>query len=235
MTERGDARLRRTAGELAIGPSAMRWDGAMLSVSIKERTAPFGYRIDGEVQVRPLAMTGQAFLLDAEGRHRWFPLAPRARVDVALRNPPLRWSGIGYLDANSGDVPLEDSFRSWTWSRAGIGDRTAILYEVSPHRGAGASLALLIDAAGDVSRFAPPPSVALPPTRWRIARQTRADNARAELRRTLEDTPFYARSLVNARLLGCDVVALHESLSLARFRAPWVQALLPFRMPRSAQ
>jgi len=25
---------------------------------------------------------------------------------------------------------------------------------------------------------------------------------------------------------------VHESLSLDRFRAPWVQAMLPFRMPR---
>jgi hypothetical protein len=25
---------------------------------------------------------------------------------------------------------------------------------------------------------------------------------------------------------------MHESLSLQRFRKPWVQAMLPFRMPR---
>ena len=46
---------------------------------------------------------------------------------------------------------------------------------------------------------------------------------------TLEDTPFYARSvLVN----GSDLT-MHESLSLDRFRSPWVQVMLPFRMPRT--
>jgi carotenoid 1,2-hydratase len=30
-------------------------------------------------------------------------------------------------------------------------------------------------------------------------------------------------------------VAMHESLSLDRFRSAWVQLLLPFRMPRIAR
>ena len=51
---------------------------------------------------------------------------------------------------------------------------------------------------------------------------------------TLEDGPFYARSLLDTRLLGEPAMAVHESLSLQRFRAPWVQVLLPFRMPRRA-
>jgi carotenoid 1,2-hydratase len=54
----------------------------------------------------------------------------------------------------------------------------------------------------------------------------------AEVTRTLEDTPFYARSLVRKRLLGSNALAVHESLDLDRFRQPWVQCLLPFRMPR---
>ena len=69
-----------------------------------------------------------------------------------------------------------------------------------------------------------------------IARGTRADDpARTRVRRTLEDTPFYARSVLSQRLLGEDVTAVHESLSLDRFRTRWVQALLPFRMPRRAR
>jgi hypothetical protein len=40
------------------------------------------------------------------------------------------------------------------------------------------------------------------------------------------------RSLLQTRLLGESATAVHESLSLRRFSAPWVQALLPFRMPR---
>ena len=49
---------------------------------------------------------------------------------------------------------------------------------------------------------------------------------------SLEDTPFYARSLLTTRLLGATVPAMHESLCLDRFAARWVQAILPFRMPR---
>jgi carotenoid 1,2-hydratase len=33
--------------------------------------------------------------------------------------------------------------------------------------------------------------------------------------------------------LGAVAPAIHESLDLNRFRARWVQCLLPFRMPRA--
>jgi carotenoid 1,2-hydratase len=53
--------------------------------------------------------------------------------------------------------------------------------------------------------------------------------------RTLTDAPFYARSVLDAQWLGERVTVMHESLSLARFASPWVQAMLPFRMPRSGR
>jgi len=34
-------------------------------------------------------------------------------------------------------------------------------------------------------------------------------------------------------VLGMDTTALHESLSLERFRSAWVRMLLPFRLPRA--
>jgi carotenoid 1,2-hydratase len=49
---------------------------------------------------------------------------------------------------------------------------------------------------------------------------------------TLEDTPFYARSLVETRLAGETATCVHESLSLDRFDSRIVQLMLPFRMPR---
>jgi len=89
---------------------------------------------------------------------------------------------------------------------------------------------------GSVADFEPPPRVPLSGTGWRIARATRCEaGGTARAVETLEDTPFYARSLVATRLLGEDVVAMHESLSLRRFDTRWVQALLPFRMPRNAR
>jgi carotenoid 1,2-hydratase len=54
----------------------------------------------------------------------------------------------------------------------------------------------------------------------------------AGLAQTLEDTPFYARSLVRAKLAGQPAFGVHETLSAERFATPWVQAMLPFRMPR---
>ena len=46
--------------------------------------------------------------------------------------------------------------------------------------------------------------------------------------KTLEDTPFYTRSEIQ---VGGGQF-MHESLDLHRFCRPWVQFLLPFRMPR---
>ncbi len=77
----------------------------------------------------------------------------------------------------------------------------------------------------------PPQRAGLPATLWRIPRYTRTDDA-AKVRATLEDGPFYARSLVDTQLFGERTTAFHEQLSLDRFAAPWVRALLPFRMPR---
>jgi carotenoid 1,2-hydratase len=50
----------------------------------------------------------------------------------------------------------------------------------------------------------------------------------------LEDAPFYARSVVAARLFGEPVLSFHESLALDRFANPWVRLMLPFRVPRRA-
>jgi carotenoid 1,2-hydratase len=53
-----------------------------------------------------------------------------------------------------------------------------------------------------------------------------------KLRETLEDTPFYTRSILDTVLDGKPAEAMHESLSLTRYSSPWVKLLLPFRMPR---
>jgi carotenoid 1,2-hydratase len=37
---------------------------------------------------------------------------------------------------------------------------------------------------------------------------------------------------VRSQLFGEAATAVHESLDLDRFASPWVQAMLPFRMPR---
>ena len=233
MTERGATALDRDADRLVIGPSALRWDGDCLVIGIDEITAPLPSRIRGEVRVHPAALTRRGFRLDAAGRHHWSPIAPVCRVEVALDRPGLRWSGTGYLDSNEGAAPLESDFVEWDWCRAPTQAGATILYNATWRAGGGQALALRADRHGGIEAFSPPPVATLPSTRWRLPRRTRADaGSQPALRQTLEDTPFYSRSVLDTVLEGERVVAVHESLSLDRFRAPWVQAMLPFRIPR---
>lgn len=246
MTERGETALARKADSLAIGPSRLDWDGQTLTATIDEVTCPWPSRLRGTVRLHTEAIVQRVVQLDASGRHRWRPIAPNARVDVDFDDRGLHWRGHAYLDSNAGDEPLEDGFDGWHWSRAriasnvqGHGSRaaTVVLYDTVRRDGSAGAFAIRFDAAGGDHDVALPPQVDLPATGWRIARSTRGDrshSAAARVLRTLEDTPFYARSLLATRWDGASVTAMHESLSLQRFRAPWVRALLPFRMPRRA-
>ena len=124
----------------------------------------------------------------------------------------------------------------WDWSRAGVAGvsgGTAILYDVRRRGGDDLSIAMHVDHTGRTQDLECPPAAALPTTLWRMRRTTRTDSGhRPRILQTFEDAPFYARSLLESQLMGTKVTAIHESLSLDRFRAPWVRALLPFRMPR---
>jgi len=233
MIERGRSAVRQEARCLTIGPSAVSWDGDALTFSIDEVTVPWPSRIRGKLRVHPTALPEQGFALDEQRHHHWLPIAPVARIEVELEHPAMRWSGTGYLDSNRGSAPLEQAFSSWTWSRASVRGGTGIIYDVERRDGPPLSLALFCDEAGRVRHFQAPLPVPLPRTGWRIDRSTRVDAGhRANLLETLEDTPFYARSTLATHLMGKPVTAIHESLSLKRFSAPWVRMLLPFRMPR---
>ncbi|HEY6892976.1 MAG TPA: hypothetical protein VI258_02325 [Rhodanobacteraceae bacterium] len=231
MTERGRASLDRSADTLAIGPSRVLWDGSALRFDIDEIAAPVPRRIRGTVRVTPHALVDRAIAIDASAQHWWTPIAPSARIEVALESPALRWSGEAYVDGNHGAEPLAERIRRWQWSRGHVDGSTVVTYDVTDRDDAELTLALAFDRNGTISTFTPPPRVALPPTLWRIRRAIRSDGV-ATIEETLEDTPFYARSLVVGRVLGQAAISVHESLDLDRFRAPVVQAMLPFRMPR---
>jgi carotenoid 1,2-hydratase len=234
MTERGGAAVHCAASSLTVGPSAVWWDGSVLTMRVNEVSVPIPSRLRGVVRAYPTAITGFIQRLDAGGHHRWWPIAPLARIEVAFDEPRVQWDGRGYIDANFGDQPLESDFVRWDWSRACLTDQTVVLYDVVRRDGTDLCLALQFDAAGNVARFPSPPAAQLPPTRWRVHRKTRADRGGAvSVIETLEDAPFYARSNIETHLLGERTTAMHESLSLDRFRKRWVQALLPFRMPRA--
>jgi len=160
-------------------------------------------------------------------------LAPCAHIDVRFTDPVLRWSGIAYLDANAGTEPLEKAFHDWTWSRASLRDSAVVLYDVNPRDAAARTLALRFGPDGAAERLDSPPTIRLPGTGWRLPRYTRVDAGHsASVRKTLEDAPFYSRSLLSTHVAGRSAPAIHESLDLDRFKAPWVQCMLPFRMPK---
>jgi carotenoid 1,2-hydratase len=234
LTERRRHAVHCDRDTLTIGPSALHWDGSALSVRVDELTVPLPSRVRGTVRVHPQLLTRREYPLDDGQRHHWWPLAPSARVEVDLQQPALRWSGQGYFDLNHGQEPLEDAFESWNWSRAAVGRDTCVLYDVERRHGGQRGLALRFARSGESEAIAAPPQVQLPASLWRVARATRSQTGiEARVVKTLEDGPFYARSRVATGLLGRRVTAMHESLSLKRFAAPWVQMLLPFRMPRA--
>jgi len=231
MTERGRRQVQRSAHSLRIGPSALHWVGDSLHIEIDELAVPWPSPIRGSVRLHAAQLFDHTVTLAPQ--HRWRPIAPAAVVEVELNG--LRWSGPGYLDMNTGDAPLEQSFRRWDWSRARLSSRRSLVfYDVERVAAPPLQLGLCFDPDGSVSTVEPPPRAALPDTRWRVARGARADAGTSpRLVQTLTDAPFYARSLLSTQWLGEHVTAMHESLSLTRFDSAWVQAMLPFRMPRS--
>jgi carotenoid 1,2-hydratase len=232
MTERPRSAVGRTTNAFTVGPSHLSWDGKSLTIHIDEIAVPFPKRIRGTVRVVPTAITQQAFTLNENGHHQWWPIAPCARVQVTLDHPHLRWQGDGYFDMNRGDAPLERGFTDWQWARGAMQDGAIILYEAQRRDGSRIDLAMTFDPQGTMQTFKPPPAVELGRTGWRLNRSVRSDD-RASVVKTLEDAPFYARSVVSAKLLRAPVTLMHESLSLNRFKMPVVQAMLPFRMPRA--
>jgi carotenoid 1,2-hydratase len=235
MTERGRRELRRTADTFQVGPSSLNWDGNGLTFDLDEVTVPIPSRLKGRVRVYPAGINRQTFVIDAKGEHLWRPIAPVSRVEVGFENG-VRWAGNGYFDWNSGVVPLETSFRRWDWSRASERQGATIFYDVTLKDGRDEGLSLFIRPDGTIDDLSAPQPCALPATPiWRVARGTRSDGGRdGAVVKTLEDTPFYARSIVASRVCGREVTAMHESLSLDRFASPAVQLMLPFRMPRRA-
>lgn len=236
MTERGRRDIARHACTLQIGKSLAHWDGDALKIEIDEWTAPIPSRVRGEISVRAHALISDAYALDARAHHVWKPIAPSADIDVRFSEPHLTWRGRAYFDCNWGAEPPERAFARWDWSRAHLGAHDCVVhYDVTLADGAPRGTSLRFNAQGSATPINAPPPTTLGPTFWRLHRSPRGGDEPATLVRTLEDTPFYARSWLRAPIESVQTDIFHESLSLKRLSSPIVRAMLPFRMPRVAR
>ncbi|WP_306120409.1 MULTISPECIES: carotenoid 1,2-hydratase [unclassified Roseitalea] len=243
MTERGRSALDRGPGHFRVGPSRLDWDGRALTIAFDEIAVPrpprqfLPQRVAGRITLVPHAITGRTFDIDLAGRQRWWPIAPSGDIAVEFDKGGIPdWTGHGYLDSNWGTVGLEHSFVRWDWARGALADgESVILYDADLIDGRKAFLVLRIDAEGRVAEKGELPWSALERGFWGVGRGAHADPGhRPVIARTLEDGPFYMRSLVDTVLFGQKVRLMHESLSGTRFANPIVKAMLPFRMPRRA-
>lgn len=225
--------VRRGPEDFVIGANQISWRDGMLEVQIDERSAPFARPVKGQLRLYPEQLFAERYPLDLAGQHFWQPIAPSARVRLDFQQPALRFSGEAYWDSNFGMRPLEQDFSSWNWSRAELSQGSAVLYDVERRVGPALRLAKIFAKDGQVKDLAAPDWLDLPKGFWAEPRATRVQaGGAAKVLRNLESSPFYARSLISTQLLGQSVKAIHESLSLDRFRQTWVQRLLPFKTRR---
>ena len=235
MTERGRTHVQRSRDTFAAGPSRVHWDGTSLLIDIDEITAPLPRRVRGRVTVKPQGLSRFVTALDAGARHRWGPIGPCSRVQVDMDQPSARWEGHAYLDSNEGDEPVDRAFNTWDWSRTVManGD-TTVVYDVRPRFGPNRVIAQRFCTDGHAAPFEAPPRQPVPRSKWFIPRAMHSDAGVAPvLQSTLEDTPFYVRSILRSSLAGEMVTSLHETLDAQRVASLPVRLMLPWRMPRA--
>ena len=232
MTERPQGSVVREANAFVIGPSCVHWDGSALHVDFDEWSVPIPRRLKGRVSVYPDQLFDFSTALDHQARHHWGPIAPFARVQVDLSHPAQSWKGHAYVDSNEGVEPVAQAFTQWDWSRAHMSDgASTVLYDCQFHEGPDRLLALRFLSSGRVEPFEAPARETMPKTAWGLERRLRSEHPLGRIQ-SLEDTPFYQRAVVQHQLLGETVSSFHETLNANRFASAWVQALLPWRMPR---
>ena len=234
FTEWPRSHVRRSARSLAFGPNRLERDDDRVEIEVNETPLSGADRIEGRITVHLEHPASGTFHLDENRKHRWYPIAPSSRITVKLKHPDLRFRGHAYHDANEGDEPLEAAVRRWHWSRHRLGDDTVVFYDGSRIDDSPFSLALRFSAAG-ATPIDPAPLTPLSATRgWFCPRATRSDKGgKVAIINTMENSPFYARTLLETSLFGHSVRGIHESLSLDRFVTKWMQWMLPFRIRRA--
>jgi carotenoid 1,2-hydratase len=200
LSEYGPARSERAPGR-CVGAAAWRGRATALVVRFDERTAVFGQRVAGVVRLFPSALPAAPSGPRQPRAHTWWGVAPHAHVEAELTHPAL---------AARGRVPRRELRRraarggvlDWSWSRASLVDRAAVLYDARRVDGSRAAARAGVPRDGRVEPLEAPRRVELGRSRWWLPRTTRTDGGEARVVRTLEDTPFYARSELETSLGG---------------------------------
>lgn len=236
MTERGRSHVQRNRDTFTVGPSRLHWNGTALVIDIDEVNVPIPRRVRGRVTVTPQGLSTFVTRLDAAGLHRWGPIGPCSRVKVEMDRPSASWEGHAYLDSNEGNEPVNNAFNTWDWSRSVMtnGD-TTVVYDVRPLKGSDRVIAQRFDVHGQATPVLAPPRHPVPHSRWYIPRTMHSDAGVAPVvQSTLEDTPFYVRSIMRSSLEGELVTSVHETLDAQRVASLPVRLMLPWRMPRQS-
>lgn len=227
MSEYRGGEVQRGPDTLVLGRNRITRDDRGVEIAIDERTAPWGRALRGRVRLVPQRWMDRSFALDVDGRHAWWPVAPRATIEVELSAPELSFRGRGYHDSNAGSEPLERAIQGWAWSRSTDDVATVLHYDVTGRDGVERRIGLRYGDDGGVVATDPGPRVGLDASRWGLPRVLATTaSTDAAVRRTLVDAPFYARSLVATPT----ALAMHETVDLVRFARPSTQLMLPFRI-----
>lgn len=223
--------VQRSADVLRLGNNEIVRGDDAITITIDERTTPWGRPLRGRMVVRPHRWHERRFALDGEARHLWWPVAPRARAEVVLERPAASFTGHGYHDSNGGREPLERSISGWHWSRTTGTDETSLCYDVTLRDGQRRELSLSCGDTGEIAEVGDTGvTQSLGRTRWGLARTTRLpSDTSATLLRPLVDSPFYARSLLAVTHADRRALAMHEVIDLERFARRSTQWMLPFR------
>ncbi len=230
MTERGKADVSRTESEFVCGPSSMRVEGDVVTISINERCMPWPLALKGHVKIHLSRCYDSPVSLDDGELHQWRAVAPHARIEVEFTAPELRWRGNAYHDMNWGAEPLEKAFKDWTWSRVHDENGAVVFYDARRFDESCKAFGLRF-AEGVVKEVNLPSARSLKRGLWGMRQDVRSETAPVLVAK-LEDAPFYTRNHVRITHDGRGHDAFQETLSLEKFDTRLVQMMLPFRMPR---
>ncbi len=235
MTERSAKHVYRSSEIFEMANSSITWNGSYLEFKIQEYTVPLPSKVSGVVRVHPHYINTNNYFLEDSQKHAWCPIAPCSHVEVEMQRPNFQWHATGYFDSNWGAEPLENGFRSWNWSCTKMNEEERVIqYHTVNRNNTNTDLGFHFASDGKITAREQQIAKILPETKiWRVPRKAYVEDDRnVNVLKTLEDTPFYSRSVLNSETQDKSILTIHESLELDRFKKPLTQFMLPFRMPR---